>query len=246
MSIGHRSLRAAGLLCLAGLLAFPGCVENRSSLTILQMQVPNADCTVDTSEDRFLPMGALDIYNASAVNVQYFMYPLLKNNLLPTASENDLERNYIEVIEARVELDFGALGGALDSDTTRFRYPAFKTFAPGESAPLVVLGIPTATARVIANLLPNPGDSVIVRARVKFLYQHGEYEHETHEVEFPILVGRYILFTPPAEMVNCDSGLLPDNILTGNACNPYQDLAVDCCQSGSLPVCPAVDTSSTL
>jgi hypothetical protein len=233
------------LVALVGLVALGGCVENRDSVTILQMQTPSSDCSVTGGGGSFISMGRLDVWNAFDDAAEYFMFPLVQNNLLSTASTNDVERNYIEIIEARVELDFGALGASLDADTARFRYPAFKTLAPGESATLQVLGVPAVTARVLANLLPSAGDSVIVRARLKFLYQHGEYERVTHTVEFPILVGRYVLFPRPEETVTCDSGLVPDTVSEGNGCNPYQDTPIDCCVSGSTLVCPAVDTSDT-
>lgn len=232
------------LSALVGLWTLGACVENRSSVTILQMQVPDSNCTVSGGAgSTFISMGRLDIWNADAVATEYFMFPLLQNNLLSTASDLDVERNQIEIIEARVELDFGSLGSAMGQSTARFRYPAFKLLIPGESASLQVLAVPAAVARAMGAVLANPGDSAHIRARLKFLYQHGEYKRETHEVEFPILVGRYILFPLPEETPECNSGLLPDPIRTGNGCNPYQDNPIDCCVSGGFLVCPAVDTS---
>jgi len=232
--------RSVAPVALGALIALGGCVENRESVTILEMTSPSSDCTADAGGS-FISMGRLELAAAGVDLVEYYAFPVVQNNLIPTASELDVERNYIEIIEARVELDFGGLG----LGNARFRYPAFKTLQPGESAALQVVAIPSATAQALADALPNAGDSALVRARIKFLYQHGEYERVTHEIEFPILVGTNILIAPPEDIVTCDSGLLPETIRSGNGCNIYQDIGVDCCLSGSSLICPAVDTSST-
>ncbi len=246
--IGRAGLLALpGLLAVLGLLAPSGCVENRASVTVRQMLVPNSSCVATPDSDTFLSMGTLDVglIDDPAYTTQYFVFPQVENNMISTLESEGIEMNMIEIIEARVTLDFGALGGALDADTTRFRYPAFVTLPAGEKAAIQVIAIPTATARVLASQLPNVGDTAIVRVRLKFLYQHGEYEHETHEVEFPIQICRYCLVTPPSEAVLCDSGLITESARQGNGCNIVQDLPVDCCLAGSQYICPAVDTSET-
>jgi hypothetical protein len=220
-------------------------VEDRNSLTIRQMAVPDSQCVAMAGQSTYLTMGTLDValIDQSNVSTQYFMFPEVENNLLSTEEGEGVELNNIEIIEARVELDFGVVGTALDADTTRFRYPAFITVAPGQAVAIQVLAIPEPTARVLAALLPNPQDKVIVRVNLKFLYQLGEYERETHEVEFPIQVCRNCLIPTLESTVLCDSGLVPDTIREGNRCNIVQDNPVDCCVSGSTLVCPAVDTS---
>ncbi len=238
--------RAAVCALAGGVLWLSGCVEDRNSLTIRQMAVPDNQCVATAGQSTYLTMGTLDValIDQPDVSTQYFMFPEVENNLLSTEEGEGVELNNIEIIEARVELDFGTVGAALDADTTRFRYPAFITVAPGDAVAVQVLAIPEPTARVMAALLPNPQDKVIVRVNLKFLYQLGEYERETHEVEFPIQVCRNCLIPTLESSVLCDSGLVPDTIREGNRCNIVQDNPVDCCVSGSTLVCPAVDTSS--
>lgn len=235
----------AGLVWLGVVGVLSGCVENRVSVTLKKMLVPDSNCVVTADSDTFITMGTLDIGEIGNYPTQYFMFPQVENNLLSTEESEGIELNMIELIEARVTLDFGALGGALDADTTQFRYPAFITLAPGDHAGVQVLGIPEATARVIASQLPNDGDSAIVRLRLKFLYQHGEYERETHEIEFPVLVCRHCLITAPDNLVLCNSGQITDSSRQGNGCNIVQDIPVDCCLAGSQLLCPAVDTSAS-
>jgi len=240
-----RSLSTFVLLLLLLGVGLSGCVEDRTSLTIRKMLVPDSTCTATAGSAEFISMGTLDISQVDNpdVTVQYFLFPEVENNLVSTEEGEGVELNQLEIIEARVSLDFGALVSTLDADAAKFRYPAFLTMAPGDSAVIQVLGIPAPTARVLASLLPNVGDTVIVRIKVKFLYQLGEYEHESMEVEFPVQVCNHCLLTPLSQAPLCDSGLLPDTIREGNGCNIFQDVPVDCCQSGGKLICPAVDTS---
>ena len=234
------------ILAVGGLVA-TGCVEDRTSLTIQKMLVPNSDCVAVGGSDTYVTMGALDIALIDDGNYappQYYLFPEVANHLLSTEEDEGIELNLIEIIEARVTLDFGTLGSALDADTTRFAYPAFVTMAPGDVDAVQVLGIPAPTARVLASLLPNVGDSVIVRIRLKFLYQHGEYERETHEVEFPVQVCRNCLVPPMAPLCSSGDGS-GTTIRQGNGCNIVQDTPVDCCIEGSHLICPAVYTGGT-
>lgn len=232
-----------GLLLSGALLG--GCVENRASVTVSRMLVPDSNCVASADSDSFLTMGTFDIGEQGNLPTQYFVYPRVVNNMVSTTEAEGVELNWVELIEARLTLDFGAVGAGLDADTTQFRYPAFVTLAPGEAAAVQVLAIPEATARVIASQLPNEGDSVIVRVRIKFLYQFGEYEHETHEVEFPVQVCRHCLIAPLEQRPACYSDEVSDPILQGNQCNIVQDVPVDCCQLGSRLVCPAVGSTDT-
>ena len=229
---------------MAGIL-LGGCVENRASVTVRRMLVPDSSCVVTPGSDTFLTMGTFDIGELGNLPTQYFIYPQVENNMISTEEAEGIELNLVELIEARLTLDFGAVGGALDADTTQFRYPAFITLKPGDEAAVQVLAIPEATARAIATQLPNEGDSVIVRVRVKFLYQFGEYEHETHEVEFPVQVCRHCLIAPLEQRPACYSDEVSDPILQGNQCNIVQDLPVDCCQLGSRLICPSVGSPDT-
>lgn len=227
-------------ILVAWLVGIGACVENRQSVTILQMQAADDNCMVSSGQSsNTVQMGRLDIWNAANVPTEYYLFPLVKNNLLSTASTDDVERNQIEIVEAVVELDLGASGG-----TAKFNYPAFITLSPGESAAVQVRAIPSSVSEVLAGRLTSPGDSQWVRIGVRLRYQHGEYEKETHQVDFPVLVGRYILFPSPEETPGCDSGLVPEQVREGNGCNIYQDKPIDCCTMGGNLICPAEDMGS--
>lgn len=227
------------ILAMATVLGLGACVENRQSVTILRMGVAGSSCTISgDTEGTYIQMGRLEIVDAESKNVEYYVFPIVQNNLLSTASDLDVERNQIEIKEAHVELGMGALGSA------KFSYPVFISLNPGDSAALQVVAIPAAASAALANALPNVGDTQWVRARISFLYQHGEYNRLSQEVDFPIQVGRYLLFTRPEDALSCTSEEAAALTHTGNPCNIYQDDLVDCCVSGSSLVCPALVTTT--
>lgn len=242
-----RQLRPAGLTValVLGTLAFTACVENQSSVVILRNQSPSGGCTAsDSGGSR--SMGVLDISALAfqCFEPQYFMFPLVQNNLTSTVASQGIELNYINIKEARIDLDLGALGANVESSATRFRYPAFLMLAPEESASMQVPVIPVQTAELIGSEARATGLMPILRVRLKFLYEHGGLEHETHEIEYPVQLCDGCLINADYQ---CDGGDLPMTIPQGNACNPTQDDPLVCCYStGECPVCPATDTSGSL
>ncbi len=244
MATTHR----AGFVCivavaLAGLM---GCVEDRTSLTIMRNSIPNNDCTVDSSSSDFRSMGWLDLSetafsDAFAQAPQYIMYPVVQNNLIATIDQGTgAELNIVEVKEARIDLDLGDIGG--DFEDLRFKFPVFITLAPGDVASLPVVVIPPQIASLLANAVQGiPDYQPIVRVKLKFLYQLGVRDKESHQIEFPVVLCDGCLINIGGY---CDSGLFGDLEHPGNACNYSQDAQVDCClDNGGGVICPAVDTS---
>jgi hypothetical protein len=241
-----RKLRPSGLnlALVLGALALGACVENQSSVVILANQVPSTDCTASTSSG-YRSMGVLDISPLAfqCFEPKYYMFPLVQNNLISTVATQGVELNYIFIKEARVDLDLGVLGANLEAAATRFGYPALLTLEPGASAALQVPVIPVQTADLIRAQVDAIGAMPIIRVRLKFAYEHGGMEKETHEVEYPIQLCEGCLITNDYQ---CSGGDLPQTIPQGNACNPTQDDPLMCCMStGECPVCPATDTSGT-
>ena len=225
-------------------LLLTGCVENRSSVLILQNAVPGDDCTMSDTTSEYRTMGTLELSEVAFscnYNPQYFMYPVITNALLPTGEVGaTVEQNYIEIVEARVDLDLGSLGGSFED--LKYRYPAFKLLAPGETATLQVLVIPPQIAELLAGTVRASGQQPIIRVKLKFLYQHGGLEHETHQIDYPIQLCDGCLIK---EITTCDSGEVGGDWPQGNSCNPTQDDLLYCCSSGgACPVCPAIDTST--
>jgi hypothetical protein len=240
-----RHLRPAGrnVALVLGALALTACVENQSSVVILRNQVPTESCTASSSGG-YRSMGVLDISPLAfqCFTPQYFMFPLVQNNLTSTVGTHGIELNYISIKEARIDLDLGVLGATVESSALRFRYPAFVMLAPEESASLQVPVIPTQTADLIRSAVASTGAMPIIRVRLKFAYEHGGLEQETHQIEYPIQLCDECLITADYQ---CAGGDLPQTIPQGNACNPTQDDPLLCCYStGECPVCPATDTSS--
>ncbi|MFH2007261.1 MAG: hypothetical protein ABI333_11790 [bacterium] len=228
-------------------LALVSCVENRSSVTITHNAVMASDCVVSGTDTAFRSMGTLDV-GAAAMSCylpEYVMFPMVENNLLSTEATGAIETNYVEIVEARINLDLGAMGDSFED--LRFKYPAFKTLAPGEAAPLEVVVIPHQYAQLFASYVQSTGEQPIIRVKLKFMYQHGGYEHETHEIEYPIkLCAGCLIFETN---IACNSGLVDPGWPKGNQCllTNAQDEQVYCCTdpASACPVCPAVDTSTT-
>lgn len=242
------SIHRTAFVCVAALMVagLVGCVEDRTSLTIMKNSVPNSDCIADPASSEFRSMGRLDLsetaFSSFADSPQYIMYPVVQNNLVPTADQGTgTELNIVEIKEARINLDLGDIAG--DFENLKFKFPVFITLAPGESASLNVVAIPPQIAAVLASAVQGQENyQPIVRVKLKFLYQLGFREKESHQIEYPVVlcdgcllnVGEY-----------CDSGLYATLAHEGNACNYVQDAQVDCClDNGGGVVCPAVDTST--
>ncbi len=235
--------KVAFLLAL-GATGLLGCVENRGSVTIVRNALPNPDCTVDTATSEFRSMGVLDLSETSfALGApQYVMFPVLQNNLISTVDQGTgAELNVVEVLEARVDVDTGAAGAGLEP--YRYAFPTFVTLMPGDSAALPVVVIPPQFATVLAtNIQGDPDFQPIVRVKLKFLYQLGGRQIETHQIEYPVILCDGCLIRVGSY---CDSGLYATVENQGNACSFAQDVAMDCClDNGGGLVCPAQDTSS--
>jgi hypothetical protein len=170
------------------------------------------------------------------------MYPVLQNNLISTKEQGTgAELNVVEIIEARVDVDAGSVGG--DFEPMRFASPAFITLMPGDSAALPVVVIPPSIAEVLATQVQgDPIRQPLVRVMVKFLYQLGAIEHETHQIEYAVVLCDGCLIHVGGY---CDSGLYTTVENTGNPCNYAQDARMDCClDNGGGLICPARDTST--
>ncbi len=240
----HRTgfLRLILTVLVAG-VGFGGCVENRSSLTILRNAVPASDCTLAAGSEDFRSLGTLDLSETAFLvgAPKYEMYPVVQNNLISTVDQGTgAELNIIEVVEARVDLDAGSLPS--NFETLQFSYPAFITLMPGDSAPLPVVVIPPQIAALFAtDIQGDPYYQPLVRVSVKFLYQHGGMQHETHQIEYGVVLCDGCLLKAVAA---CSSGLYSSIENVGNACSYAQDVRMDCClDSGGGVICPAVDTS---
>lgn len=223
--------RIAGVGLVVALVAgLVSCVEDRGSVTILRNTVPNADCIPDPGSDEFRASGRLDISeNAGLAGTRrYTMFPVVQNNLISTVEQGAVvEQNIIELIEARVDLS-GSYSG-------RFSIPMFVTLFPGDQAGMAVDVIPSQLAAQLS-----PG---VINVKLRFLYQLGARDRETHEIEYSIEVCDGCLVTVGSA---CDSGDYEDVEQTGFSCNVTQDLPVLCCTgSDGLPICPAIDTSTT-
>lgn len=226
---------------------FLGCVEDRSSLTIMRNTIPSSDCTLDSAGSEFRSMGWLDLSETAfsdtfAQAPQYLMYPVVQNNLVSTLEQGTgAELNVMEIKEARIDLALGDISG--EYPDLAFKFPVFVTLLPGEMAALPVVVIPPQVASQLAGAVQGiPDYQPIVRVKLKFLYQLGIREKESHQIEFPVVLCDGCLLNIGGY---CDSGLFSDLNHTGNACNYVQDAQVDCClDNGGGVICPAVDTSS--
>jgi hypothetical protein len=235
----------AAAVFLSGLLF--ACETNTASLMILQNQIPGESCVVDSSESaEYRTQGTLDVswhtdYGGDPMG--YVMFPLVKNNMLKTEDlENGvIEQNCLILQDVKVDLDLGALGGYFESGYTSYRVGTSGTICPGEMRAISVVVIPP---QVVEALGPLVGQQQVIyaEATIRVVSKRGSKTIESAPMNFPIFICRGCLIF---NYGTCDSPHVPDSPEPGNPCNLAQDDRVDCCQEGTLLICPAESQTTT-
>lgn len=224
---------------LAGMLM--GCETNTASILIIQNQVPGESCVVDSSESsQYRTQGTLDVawiedYNGDPVG--YILFPLVKNNLLPTEDPENgvVEENCVTLDHVKVDLNLGTLGDNFESGYTQYEAGTSGTLCPGEFRAISVVVIPP---QVVAALGPLVGQQQVIyaEASVRVVAKRGSQKIESAPMNYPIFICRGCLIFNYGP---CDSPNVPQSPEPGNPCNLAQDDRVDCCQEGNLFICPA-------
>lgn len=184
------ALTASFMLLIAG-----GCVENRASFFIQQVQPVEEDCSVDNDESKYAgTYGFLDVLFQGT----YFFSPLLRNQLTPRSDPDSLvaESNGIQVNGANIRI---WAGGRPQGETIYEYYqPASAYVHPGGTTPMVFAAIPGLATEAIIQFefgSTNPdrtelvGYEDIVTIGVQMLgITNGGDELETPWFYFPIYI----------------------------------------------------------
>jgi hypothetical protein len=233
------------LFIILNLFVFTSCVENSSSLVILQNQAPESGCTAsNTVSSEFISQGTLDLGAARyGIDPQYYVWLVVANNLNSTIESHGIELNNVEITEAHIDLS-SAIGG-LGAPLTSFANNTFVTIAPGETRSVQINILPPNIAQALS---VGDGQFVEAYAKVQLIGERGGTEIETNSIKFPLTICYGCLVE---NIGPCDTATFPDTIAIGHTCNLSQDEKLHCCldsnASGSdNPYrCPAVQGTTT-
>jgi hypothetical protein len=229
---------------LAGLL---GACSNDSGgrFFIVQNQVPQAGCVINTNRTIYEGEGTLDLSLVGNDTFAYLLFPLIQNDFpaVGMAGAPEPNRMFVRAFRVVVEPGAGAPGKVNDlfahlGDTSpallEFQEPWAATIEPGGGLLAAGVGaIPGELARQLLNthvLDTIPRVPLTIRLRAVGKRQDGELESDEFVYPLKACDGclANVVGTCPHASVNL-----------GNPCNPAQDAPVDCCQAGAELVCPA-------
>jgi hypothetical protein len=235
-------------LLLAVLAAACGRVPGQ--FEIVQNQVPQPGCMVDTSEMLYRGDGTLDLalIQPGAASA-YLAFPLIKNNLAGSSSGGP-DTNAIDIHSFAVDISgskYGALPAnvqALFANLEQSGDSALLHYSVPWSAHVASAGGVVATAvgafpLGLAARIAATGDigvsrtSLVVNARIRAFGSTATQDLESDPLDFPIYVCAGCLI---ANLAACPYPGTPSN--TGNPCNVSQDNPVDCCSSNGSLTCP--------
>jgi hypothetical protein len=225
-------------------LALAACVENNadSGLVILRNIAPATGCTLDAESSEFLASGVID----TASTRGYFFTPVARNDLTTTAGENETQKT-IFVEGAHVTIDFfdtdlftkDEVATFATDGLTRFAVPSSGGIDPNGG--LATFGFEIVPAELIALIAPKlpAGTSTVLRVGVQIFGTRAGSSTESNLFRYPVEVcnGCVVHDVGVCESLPADFTASP-----GGACNPLQDVVLDCCtpMAGGDPVCPAV------
>jgi hypothetical protein len=238
------------------LLGAAACSRVPGQFEIVQNQVPQAGCLIDTSEMLYRGDGTLDISLIQpGARSAYLAFPLIKNNLAG-ATGGGPDTNAIDIHSFAIDISaskYGALPANVQALFNNLEQAgpsspdyALLHFSAPWSAHVSSAGGVVATAvgafpLELAARVAATGDvgvsraSMVVNARIRAFGSTSTQDLESDPLDFPIYVCAGCLV---ASITTCPSTTAPAN--TGNPCNVSQDNYVDCCSSNGSLICPSV------
>ena len=250
-----RTTLSAAATALAVLLGACNESDSGGRFFIIQNQVPEAKCVVNTSRGIYRGEGGLDLQLVGTGGFAYTLFPLIQNDYPSTSGSGagapQPNRLFVRAFRVRVEAGPGApamVANLIDrlgsADATRslveFQEPWAGTVEPGGGLLAAGVGVvPGELARQIRGLraLEN-GQTAQLNVRVRAVGKRRDSEVESEEFVYPIKLCEGCLI---ASINSCP--FTPLNL--GNPCNPAQDSAVDCCLAGTELHCPATPPAMT-
>jgi len=224
-------------------VAVAACGRVPGQFEILNDQVPLAGCAIPVDPNVYQGEGTLDISVVQPdFTSAYFFFPLLENNLPPTANSS-IDPNQIQL--SGFQVDITVLAGAplpsnLDPRLTHFQVPwSGGVNSGGGQLSAAVAAFPVALAQAMVAGGGVPHDpTTLMQLTISALGTTNSGQHMTSDpFHFPLHVCSGCLI---ANVAACPFSSPP--AFTGNDCNPAQDGIVDCCttQNGSLQCPPTV------
>jgi hypothetical protein len=235
-------------------LAAVACGRVPGQFEILQNQVPQNGCVIDTSETLYRGDGTMDISLIQPGSESgYVAFPLIKNNLAGAAGGGP-DTNAIDIHSFAVDLSaskYGALpanvqalfnnleaSGHGSADYALLHYSVPWSAHVGSAGGVVATAVGAFPLELAARVAAT-GDvgvsrtSMIVNARIRAFGSTSTQDLESDPLDFPIYVCAGCLV---ANVAACPYSVAPAN--TGNPCNVSQDDFVDCCTSNGSLICP--------
>ncbi len=234
------------LYCAAALAALVagGCTTDAGqSLIILQNQVPDDGCIISPSASNdFRSRGIIDVQ----ASLGYIFTPVVQSQILDDT--NASTSRVISVGGADVEVSFP--GGFFSADEeaslrdaalTRFSESLSGSVQPdlGTTSFAFVIVPQRLLDRIGAKL--SPGDSVQASANVVVFGDMDGLSVESNPFNYSVDVCNGCM-----KIVRGDCATLPSSFepSPGGECNDLQDVALECCTTGGVEVCPAIGTGA--
>lgn len=253
-TLSTRSLDAATKFVVAFTAAMvpwlSGCTTDvNGAFVIVQNQVPeivSGVCAVPSkaADSRQIPgTGAYDVDLDKPY--PYFLYPLLRNDLPISASENTIEVNRIEYtgVEVKIEPPAGVAFPSTADCPTEFKFAERATIPPtGEVGSAVQVFLPCHSAALLnlfnSGALPKDfATHVRFKVTIRAVGKHAGSTLKSDPFEYIVRVCKGCLQTGYAPMFApfdypgvpaCTA--LTVNPYNGNPCNPAQDGQILCCR----------------
>jgi len=247
-------VRPLALSLFALALSVAACGRVPGQFEIVQNQVPQAGCLIDTSETLYRGDGTLDLALVQPGSLAaYIIFPLLKNNL--PASTGGPDPNQIEVDSFAVDIGrskFGSLPagvqalfdsleragpGSPEYALLHYSSPWSLTIPSGGKAAAHVAGFPIdLAARVAATgAVGVSRTSMLVNIKVRAFGKTNTQSMESDPLDYPVYVCNGCLV---ANVLTCPFPSAAPN--EGNPCNISQDNFVDCCSLNGELICPPI------
>lgn len=256
-SVRTRFTAALPLLSsLAVLLAVlaAACGRVPGQFEIVQNQVPQSGCLIDTSETVYRGDGTLDLsLIQGGARSAYLAFPLIRNNLAGSAGGGP-DTNAIDMHSFAVDISaskFGALPtnvqtlfnnlqqashDSADYALLHYSVPWSAHISSGGGVVATAVG---AFPLELAARIAATGDvgvartSMVVNLHIRAFGSTSTQDLESDPLDFPLYVCAGCLV---ANLAPCPYSNQPAN--TGNPCNVSQDNYVDCCSSNGSLTCP--------
>lgn len=225
-------------------LTLAGCGRVPGQFEILNDQIPIIGdiCSVPIIPTMYMGEGLLDVSVVRpGFTSAYLLFPLVENNLPGTGTANDPNQIQISGFDVDISTVGTATPGAMqvlndNQELLHFRVPwSGGVSSGGGQISATVETVPVSLAMQLASaggLSASPGLTLNLRVQAVGATNSGR-SLTSDPFNFPLQVcnGCLVHNVSPCPYMAA---------LPGNACNPAQDLPVDCCTENGNLICPAV------